>query len=174
MNIYLDIDGVLLGTASPIEDVRSLTEHILRLYPGRVFWLTTHCSSKENRCSDWLRRGGFPEDLVRRLEAGVRPAHWRTWKTEAIDFSQPFFWLDDGPLQGEIRRLEERGARSGLILMDKRDPRSARLALERIRAFEAGLTDPGAASPPEQTQEFVPQAAQGLAADKHGQGDGSA
>lgn len=41
--IYLDIDGVLKGVSSPKEDVVVLLRYCLDNYPGRVYWLTTHC-----------------------------------------------------------------------------------------------------------------------------------
>ena len=43
MNVYLDIDGVIVGTASPQEDIVELLEYILGQYPHSAYWLTTHC-----------------------------------------------------------------------------------------------------------------------------------
>ena len=140
MDIYLDIDGVLLGTASPLEDTVKLTDHIISRYTGHIYWLSTHCRHRKNRCAEWLRVNNFPEDLVRRLDAAVKPLYWETFKTEAIDFSQSFVWLDDGPLLSEMRHLEEHGVEGCLILMDKRDPNAARQALERLKALDSGIT----------------------------------
>lgn len=139
MDIYLDIDGVLLGTASPIEDTVKLADHIITRYPGHIYWLSTHCRHRENRCAEWLRANDFPEDLVRKLDAAVRPLYWETFKTEAIDFLRPFVWLDNEPLLSELRRLEEHGAGSSVFVMDKRDPNAARLALEHLKALDDGI-----------------------------------
>lgn len=42
MNIYLDIDGVLITkNGQPAEYVEEFLEHIINKH--NVFWLTTHC-----------------------------------------------------------------------------------------------------------------------------------
>ncbi len=43
MNIYLDIDGVLRGAASPVEDVANFLNYVIDNYPDSTYWLTTHC-----------------------------------------------------------------------------------------------------------------------------------
>ena len=51
MNIYLDIDGVLVGTASPMSDIVDLLEYILERFPHSTYWLTTHCRWGSNQCA---------------------------------------------------------------------------------------------------------------------------
>ena len=60
LNIYFDIDGVLLGTKSPKKDIIKLLEYCLHKYPNSTYWLTTHCKSGENK-TDFALRGEFPD-----------------------------------------------------------------------------------------------------------------
>ena len=136
-NIYLDIDGVIIGTASPAEDVEALLTFILDSYPQSVWWLTTHCRGQCRRTGEWLN-GKVPDALAARLDHEVRPTDWKTLKTEAIDFSMPFLWLDDALLYSERRVLREHGKLDSWLVMDKRDPGMARAALEIIRRAAAG------------------------------------
>ncbi len=132
MKIYLDIDGVILGTASPAGDVASLLTLLLDRFPGKVYWLTTHCRGGADRTEEWLR-GKLPDALADRLCREVLPTDWNTLKTEAIDFSEPFLWLDDGLLWSERRILEAHGAADCWIPMDRRDPGMAARAEAIVR-----------------------------------------
>ena len=49
LNVYFDIDGVLLGTKSPKKDIIKLLRYCLHKYPNSTYWLTTHCKSGENK-----------------------------------------------------------------------------------------------------------------------------
>ena len=60
--IYLDIDGVIRGVASPREDVVALLRYCLDNYPGAVYWLTTHCRGGENHVGAALR-GEFDDEF---------------------------------------------------------------------------------------------------------------
>jgi hypothetical protein len=39
-------------------------------------------------------------------------------KTEAIDISEDFYWLDDAPLQAEIDYLKKNGVLNRLFIVD--------------------------------------------------------
>ncbi len=134
--IYLDIDGVILGTCSPPEEVEALLRFLLDRFPGRLYWLTTHVRGGENRAGDWLR-GKLPDPLTDRLAAEVLPTDWNTLKTEALDFSVPFLWLEDAPLWSEGEALRRHRAGDRLLRMDPRDPASARRALALLRQAAA-------------------------------------
>ena len=133
MNIYLDIDGVLLDTKSPEKDVTKLFQYILKHYPETTHWLTTHCKDGENRSIEWLRQNDFPEQIVMELEVKVKPTDWKMLKTEAIDLEQPFLWLDDAPFESERLALKKYGVQDSLIIMNKKDPKSAKKALKDIK-----------------------------------------
>ena len=110
--LYLDIDGVLLGREKPGSfDVR-LAKHakdFLRfsLRHFECYWLTTHCKEGDVRGAiKWMKPYCDKEFL--KLAKRVKPTTWRTLKTEAIDFTSDFYWLDNGPLQFEIDLLKEK------------------------------------------------------------------
>jgi hypothetical protein len=87
MNIYLDVDGVLLisiGKGANYAD--SFLQAVLAKYPETTYWLTTHCWRGENRCINVLRPALKPETL--KLLEKVKPTEWNEFKTDAIDFSQ--------------------------------------------------------------------------------------
>lgn len=92
MNIYLDIDGVILANdKEPARHVHEFLDYVVKNYP--VYWLTTHCrgdaSYTIHHLSHWLDQ----ETLT--LAAKVHPTNWEMSKTEAIDWKTPFLWFDD-------------------------------------------------------------------------------
>lgn len=100
MNIYLDIDGVLLANESHAAAyVDEFLQTVLAKYPDSTYWLTTHCWRGENRTLDVLRPVLKPETI--HLLEMVKPTNWGELKTDAIDFSQPFLWFDDDLLPEE-------------------------------------------------------------------------
>jgi hypothetical protein len=116
MNIYLDIDGVLLtkyGTLVPgaPDFVKYITEK------HTVYWLTTWCKDgKSDRALEILKKH-FPKESIKYLEK-VRPTIWNTWKTEAIDFNKDFRWIDDMLFPQEEKILKENNAEHKLVLID--------------------------------------------------------
>jgi hypothetical protein len=87
MNVYLDIDGVLLANEEnlaigAIEFIKYAVEHF------DVYWLTTHCmDGTTEHAIEYLNRAA-EEDLRPWLEK-FKPVIWSLKKTEAIDFSKP-------------------------------------------------------------------------------------
>jgi hypothetical protein len=84
---------------------------------GSVFWLTTHCREADtsyalNHLHHFLQPDNFT--LVNRIKG----TEWRTMKTEAIDFSVPFFWFDDYVLEAEKRILKQNGSFSSWVSVD--------------------------------------------------------
>ncbi|MBR3180299.1 hypothetical protein IKF57_02095 [Candidatus Saccharibacteria bacterium] len=134
MNIYLDIDGVLVGTKSPREDVISFIRYILEHYPDSTYWLTTHCKGGVNRSAEWLRMNDFPTDLVDEMDRIIKPTDWGVMKTEAIDMDQDFIWFDDSLFETERRILEARYVLEDFYKMDPKDPEMAKKALEFLRS----------------------------------------
>jgi hypothetical protein len=137
MNIYLDIDGVILGVESPIEDLIKFISYILDNFPDSTYWLTTHCMCGENH-TDSALRGVYPDELVDRIAGTIKPTDWRTEKTEAIDFSQPFVWFDDDAFESEWKILELHGALDGQFHMNLRDPKMAEKALGYLQSLQQG------------------------------------
>lgn len=117
MNIYLDIDGVLLineTNAAPYAD--EFLGAILKYFPDTTYWLTTHCWQGENRTHEVLAPHLKP-DTVKLLKQ-IKPTEWGDAKTDAIDFSQPFLWFDDDLYPEEQKILERHNVLNRWIGID--------------------------------------------------------
>ena len=92
MNIYLDIDGVILANDyNKANYSDEFIRHLVSKYP--VYWLTTHCKGDAVFTIRFLERF-FDEETIKIMK-NILPTNWDTLKTEAIDFSKPFLWFDD-------------------------------------------------------------------------------
>lgn len=117
MNIYLDIDGVLLineSHASPYAD--EFLQATLKAFPGTTYWLTTHNWQGQNRAIDVLSPHLRPETVL--MLGSIKPTEWNEMKTEGIDFTQPFLWFDDDLWPEEQLELEKHQASDNFILVD--------------------------------------------------------
>lgn len=106
MNIYLDIDGVILtkeGKQMPY--LKEFLQYIFNRFPTSVYWLTTHC---KDGTTGWLFKhlDGKLDEINKRYVMRVKPTKWETLKTEAIDFNKEFLWFDDNALTVEQKVLE--------------------------------------------------------------------
>ena len=127
-NIYLDIDGVLLTKRKNKPDhVLDLVEFLTSNF--KCFWLTTHCRNGENGAVKYLS-GFYNQEEIRFFER-IAPAYWIDLKTEGIDFNISFIWLEDYPLESEIRILMEKGRLNSLITVN----------LERINELQNVLQE---------------------------------
>ena len=113
MNLYLDIDGVLLdyATDTPAENATIFIDYIISEFD--CYWLTTHCQGDTVTTIEYLAEY-FPTEVIAKLNV-VKPTVWKTLKTEGIDFSKPFIWLDDCPFRAEIETLDSKGASDSLF-----------------------------------------------------------
>lgn len=105
MNIYLDIDGVLLVQNSRAADYADeFLQFVLKHWPDSTYWLSSYCRRGENIASDLL------EPYVRRkthkLLSQIKPTEWDDLKTDAINFKQPFLWYDTELYSEETAILE--------------------------------------------------------------------
>lgn len=131
--MYLDIDGVLLGKVDPASHEIVLARHaetLLRLATSRfdAYWLTTHCDGTTQSVLDYI--SPYCPAPVGEMLLKIKPAHFRTMKTEAL--KGDFWWIDDAPLAVEIEWLESRGLRDRWIQVDTR-----RRPDDLLRAIEA-------------------------------------
>jgi hypothetical protein len=116
-NIYLDIDGVLIGTDHDLAfGAHDFLVYLTSHYP--VFWLTTHCRGDISYTNSFLKRT-FPPKTYEIVKQ-IIPTTWRTNKTEAIDFSKPFLWFDDNLFAGERAELTEHDVLENWIEVDLR------------------------------------------------------
>lgn len=94
MNIYLDIDGVLLANENYAAlYAKEFLFRVLEKYPDTTYWLTTHCQGNAETPIEHV--GHLFDAETRALMRKIKPTKWSIAKTEAIDFSQPFLWFDD-------------------------------------------------------------------------------
>lgn len=130
MNIYLDIDGVLLDRNSErAAHAPEFVRCVLATCPDSTYWLTTHC---KGAAAVPLRRIGPLFDAeTRALMARIKPTNWDLAKTEAIDFRSPFLWFDDDCFDVERRALEQHGVLENWIKVDlRRSPHQLGLFLQ--------------------------------------------
>jgi hypothetical protein len=113
--VYIDIDGVLLDKKQKLpQGAVRFVEFIIQHFD--CYWLTTHCRSNINNAVIYLSK--FYDTETIELLKTVKPTNWETLKTEAIDFNQKFYWLDDYPFESEMKILENRNVISSLIKVD--------------------------------------------------------
>ena len=114
--LYMDIDGVLLNSKKekPVENVHELISFVVSNFD--CYWLTTHCKGNSQPTIDYLSEY-FPEEDIELLRA-VKPTDWKTLKTEAIDFTSDFSWIDDYVMSAEKEILFTNGKKESLILFD--------------------------------------------------------
>ena len=117
MNIYLDIDGVLLvNESNAASHADELLQYVINKYPESTYWLTTHCWNGENRTIKVLAPHLKPETI--KLLGKVKPTEWKELKTDAIDLSSPFIWLDDDLWPDEEEVLQSSNTIDNFIMVD--------------------------------------------------------
>ena len=117
MNIYLDIDGVLL--ADPVSKANHSDEfikYVVTHYADTTYWLTAHCWRFGNRTIPLLSKF-FPEETMKYIRQ-IKPTKWYEFKTEAIDFSTSFLWFDDDLYKEEKKVLIKHRALDNWIGVD--------------------------------------------------------
>jgi len=123
MDIYLDIDGVLiydglydLGKPAPYlkEFLQALNES-----GYKISWLTTHCTDGDLGHLRQYLQFYLPKDVYV-LTTKYKPTVWGEYKTDAIDFYQDFLWLDDDASLQEQEVLRTHGVEHNLIKIDLR------------------------------------------------------
>jgi len=117
MNIYLDVDGVLLnhhGTLANHAD-ELLAAMVHSDHP--VHWLTTRCRDGDSSAVVALL-GRLVQRSTVELLTSIKPTSWETSKLEVIDLRSPFIWFDDQPLQFEIEELQECGLLDRWVKVD--------------------------------------------------------
>ena len=115
--LYIDIDGVLLtkkNTKAAIgaeEFINYAIEHF------ECYWLTTHCRDRSvDSLLNMMSQYFSPPALS--IFKRIRPSVWNTLKTEGIDFSSPFYWLDDYVFEAEKEILRKHNSLDRLILVN--------------------------------------------------------
>lgn len=133
--LYLDIDGVLLTNRYPAPPPGIAAVLDVALTRFDCYWLTTHCRGDAGTALRYLSRY-YEAAWLERL-AAVRPTTWDALKTDGIDFSRRFWWLDDAPFEAEKAVLARHQCLGQLVTVNLRRPLETdrlRLLLERLSA----------------------------------------
>jgi hypothetical protein len=140
MNIYLDIDGVLLVDDSKLANFApEFMEYVLTKYPDSTYWLTTHC---QGDASVPMRRlGHMFEPRIAELMLAIKPTSFDHAKTTGIDFSKPFLWFDDDCYQRERRDLKKNNAFNSWVEVDLRNYPDQ--LMREIKLLESFVEDNG-------------------------------
>lgn len=116
MNVYLDIDGVLLVNENYLaEHAEEFIQFLVKNY--NVHWLTTHCMNGDPRLA--VKNVGklCSAQTVKYLKR-IKPTKWQFAKTEAIDFSNSFLWFDDDLYPEEKEELLQHNALESHVRID--------------------------------------------------------
>lgn len=114
MNIYLDVDGVLLTKeGKPAQHLDIFLRNIVMF---DCYWLTTHCKGNTDRVIGHLFNKIPLQSLY--IAQTFKPTNWISWKTEAIDFTKDFLWLDDNIFVTEERVLKSHNCLHKFIKVD--------------------------------------------------------
>lgn len=117
MNIYLDIDGVLLVNEKSVANhADEFLQLVLSKAPDSTYWLTTHQWLGQNRAIDVLRP--YLKPVTTKLLQKVKTTKWDNFKTDAIDFTKPFLWFDDDLYPKEEQELTKNIALGNYIKVD--------------------------------------------------------
>ena len=130
MNIYLDIDGVILTkNQQPAPHLEKFLSYLTKHHP--THWLTTHCKGDANHTINYLSQF-LDTETVQILER-VQATNWQTAKTEAIDFSKPFLWFDDQIFDFEKQVLIKHQCLDSFVKVDLRNkPNQLKTILSRL------------------------------------------
>ena len=104
MDIYLDIDGVLIDKkGNPVPGLVKFMKHITDKHD--VYWLTTWVKDGNSERALRILEDYVPSQILNK----IKPTTWNTWKTEAIDWTKDFRWIDDYCFPQELQDLKDHG-----------------------------------------------------------------
>lgn len=105
MNIYLDIDGVLIGQNNRAADYADeFLQFILGHWPSSTYWLSTHCRNGKDTAQTLLQP--YLRKKTLHQLATIKQTNWDDIKTDAINFKKPFLWFDTELYQEEKAILD--------------------------------------------------------------------
>ena len=116
MNIYLDIDGVLLDTKEykQMPYLKEFLTTVFKISNGEVYWLSTHTKHGESDVALYHLQEALDEDIFEMIKS-IKNTKWYSLKTEGIDLESEFLWFDDVIFQAEYKNLEKLGKEHCLI-----------------------------------------------------------
>ncbi len=110
MNIYLDIDGVLLDTKEykQMPYLKEFLNTVFDISNNNVYWLSTHTKHGENDIALYHLEEALDKDIFEMIK-GIKNTKWEILKTEGIDLNSEFLWFDDNIFNAEYSVLEKIG-----------------------------------------------------------------
>ena len=142
MNIYLDIDGVLIANEkNPANYAAEFIEYVITNYPDSTYWLTTHCQGDANRPIQDI--GELFDEKTVELMRKIKPTTWLKTpaKTEAIDFSKPFLWFDDDLFILERQALMKHGVLENWIVNPRDGSLRCSFFIEFLQSFPIRINE---------------------------------
>ena len=110
IKLYIDVDGVILTNikATPTIVLANYIDKFLTFCLDNFdcYWLTTHCKYGDTKNVLKYLKSYCDESIFQKI-AKIKPVKWKTLKTEAIDLSSKFFWIDDAPMYTELEFLRK-------------------------------------------------------------------
>jgi hypothetical protein len=145
VKVFLDVDGVLLGTDRDKPHRLLLADHALDLLTfvlarADVFWLSPQSRGDARAVVDHLvnHTKASDRELLMTLAARVRAADYRALRTEALPADGQFVWLDDAPEPGELAMLRARGWLDRWLFVDTREEPDDLLRAQQVLAKRLG------------------------------------
>jgi len=116
MNIYLDVDGVILSKHGllPSKHLKTFLKYVTDNHD--VYWLTSHCKGDSEYTVNYLSRF-FNQEIIELLKI-IKPTNWQKNKTEAINFKEDFLWLDDYVFDSDLEVLKRNNKLDSWVKID--------------------------------------------------------
>jgi hypothetical protein len=126
LNLYLDLDGVILRRADTVAGIE-LAPHALSFLRWatelhRPYWLTTRDAHGQHagilRAFRLAMGCATLSAYIEALVKSIRPTAWSGSKISGVDLSSDFVWIDDEPLAVEVAALQDHNLLNRLIVID--------------------------------------------------------
>lgn len=116
IKLYLDIDGVLLHTKNTrvAECAAEFIDYVTTHFD--CYWLTTHCKGDATTAQQYLAEY-FSAEVMEIIKC-IKPTNWDALKTDAINFDEEFYWLDDYPFRAELDVLKQYNCEGRCIVVN--------------------------------------------------------
>jgi len=129
--LYIDIDGIILSTR-PTKAANFAVPFIHYIIENfDCYWLTSQCKGDTGNTLKYLKKY-FDEDTMSLLKK-IKPTNWKNLKTEAIDFTSDFLWIEDNPMEDEKAVLKASSATDRLLLLEENNPDALLLLISILR-----------------------------------------
>lgn len=117
-DLYLDIDGVLLGKRAGQIALAKGAEEFLGFVTQHFdcYWLTTHCQGDAGTAV--ARMEPYVSATVHQFLTCIKPTRFNVLKTEVLPKERLFYWVEDRPMASEILFLQDNGLLSRWLKVD--------------------------------------------------------